>query len=242
VSDSSSSGWTDARCDFRLPTLALFLSAFAAGVVDALSLLRYGVFVANQSGNVVHLGMGLAGYRPAWQVNLASILAFGLGGVVGTLNRRSAAPGLLSPPARALLLVIAVNVAWAGLSRWLDGHGPIGIERAAALAAVGAFGMGILAVVFVQTFGVSTTTTYQTGTVLRTAQSIIDWMFSRRSDRRRTRLGSLLGLVALIGYAGGGAAGARVSPFLEGPFVLALLVLVALLAMVRGWRVPPAAG
>ena|SRR5690606_3332117 len=71
--------WQDTRSEFRFPLLALGLTTAVSGLVDAFTLLRYGVFTANQAGNVVQIGIGLGGKFPAWPAASASVAGFGVG-------------------------------------------------------------------------------------------------------------------------------------------------------------------
>ncbi|MGW0434367.1 DUF1275 family protein [Micromonospora sp. NPDC003197] len=230
---SDASRWQDAESEFRQPVLALALATGVAGYVDAFSLLRYGVFVANQSGSLIHLGMGLAGHFPGWPAALASIVGFGLGGGLAHLLRRRVESHRRAPPGPQLVVVIGVVLLWAGLEQALAvRHGQFGLAQRVPLAAVGAIGMGMHAVLFVRTAGVKTTTTYQSGTVLNTGENFVNWL--RHSDRRRSSNRRwLLGFVGTGCYAAGGGFGALVTPWPVWVFVGAVAGLVVLLGIVR---------
>jgi uncharacterized membrane protein YoaK (UPF0700 family) len=123
-----------------LPVLLLVLTA-ATGVVDAVSLLALGrVFVANMTGNVVFLGMALAG-APGFSLpaSVAALAGFLLGAFAGggVLRRRGGHRGRLLRDAGAaeLVLVAAALVLTATV--------PAGAVVMAALAALLAIAMGL---------------------------------------------------------------------------------------------------
>lgn len=218
----------DTAVEFRYPLLALALTTAVAGLIDAFTLLRYGVFTANQSGNVVHVGMGLSGRFPQWLVAAASIVGFGLGGVAaGRLRRLSAT----SPPVTELVGVITVLALWAMADILLDsGRGERRYQ--VLLAALAAVGLGLLARLFVRTAGVKTSTTYQTSTVLNATRALSEWIGSRGHSPDAARRW-MLGLVGIAGYAVGGAVGAVAQRSGAWVFVFAIAVVAALLAVVR---------
>jgi uncharacterized membrane protein YoaK (UPF0700 family) len=217
----------DATVEFRFPLVALALTTALAGLVDAFTLLRYGVFTANQSGNIVHVGMGLSGRFPEWLVALTSVASFGLGGVAAVRLRRFSPP---SPPVSELIGVIVVFALWATADILLDS----GRDRPQRilLAALAAFGLGLLAKLFVHTAGITTNTTYQTSTVLGAAQALADWIVRRGHSANAARRW-ILGLVGITGYAAGGAIGTIAQRSLAWAFVLALAVVTTLLALSR---------
>ena len=92
-----------------LPVLLLVLTA-ATGVIDAVSLLALGrVFVANMTGNVVFLGMALAG-APGFSLaaSVAALAGFLLGAFAGggVLRRRGGHRGRLLRDVGAAELVL----------------------------------------------------------------------------------------------------------------------------------------
>jgi uncharacterized membrane protein YoaK (UPF0700 family) len=98
-----------------LPVLLLIMTA-ATGVIDAVSILALGrVFVANMTGNVVFLGMALAG-APGFSLapSLAAMAGFLFGAFAGgaVLRRRGGHRGRLLRDAGAgeLVLVVAALV------------------------------------------------------------------------------------------------------------------------------------
>jgi uncharacterized membrane protein YoaK (UPF0700 family) len=123
-----------------LPVLLLVLTA-ATGVVDAVSLLALGrVFVANMTGNVVFLGMALAG-APGFSLpaSVAALAGFLLGAFAGggVLRRRGGHRGRLlrDVGAAELVLVAAALVLTATV--------PAGAVVMAVLAALLAIAMGL---------------------------------------------------------------------------------------------------
>lgn len=218
----------DTAAEFRYPLVALALTTALAGLVDAFTLLRYGVFTANQSGNIVHVGMGLSGRFPPWLTALASIVSFGLGGVAAVRLRRFSRP---LPPVNELLGVVVVLALWATADVLLDSGSRDRTHRIL-LAALAAFGLGMLAMLFLHTAGIKTSTTYQTSTVLNTAQALSDWI-SRRGRSAGAARRWMLGLIGIGGYAVGGGIGAVTQRSLAWVFVLAIAVVATLLAIAR---------
>ena len=88
----------DVYREFRQPLLVLALTTGIAGFVDAFAFLRYGAFVANQSGNAVLLGIGLAGRHGAWPESAASLIAFATGTGVVSHGTRGTEPVVAVPP------------------------------------------------------------------------------------------------------------------------------------------------
>ena len=123
-----------------LPVLLLVLTA-ATGVVDAVSLLALGrVFVANMTGNVVFLGMALAG-APGFSLaaSVAALAGFLLGAFVGggVLRRRGGHRGrLLRDVGAAELVLVAAALG-------LTATAPAGALVTAVLAALLAIAMGL---------------------------------------------------------------------------------------------------
>lgn len=119
----------------RLRTVVCLLGlTFATGIVDALSWLGLdGVFTANMSGNVLIVGMGLAGGQPAnWLASMIALACFVAGAAVCGVLQRHRPPGwtgfttlvfsgvgvcvlavgivtLLSPPARSSANTLVVT-------------------------------------------------------------------------------------------------------------------------------------
>ncbi|MGC4896625.1 YoaK family protein [Micromonospora sp. DT31] len=197
-------GPTDSFREFRHPLTALMLAVVVAGALDAFAFLRYGAFVANQSGNAVFLGIGPAGEHPAWPVSAASLVAFATSaGLVDLLRHRAR-------PAVAPLVDIVVTevgmAAWTVLNLVLA-YGRDGMGSRIALAAAGAVAMGSLTTVATRTAGVATPITYQSDTTAKTGERAARWLLGPHAGRARARRGTLLGLLALGSYTIGGALG-----------------------------------
>ncbi|MET8552025.1 YoaK family protein [Micromonospora zamorensis] len=194
----------DVYGEFRRPLLVLALTTGIAGFVDAFAFLRYGAFVANQSGNAVLLGIGLAGRHAAWPESGASLIAFAAG--TGMASQVRAARSRWSPSLRGLVWAVAALALWAVLNVLLH-HGRQGGLPRIALAAAGGFAMGALATLFVRTAGITTHITYQSGTVAKIGERVGRWLTGPDKGRKRARQGTFLGLLALICYATGGGIG-----------------------------------
>lgn len=172
--------------------------------------------------------MGLSGSFPDWPAALASIVGFGVGGVVGGQLRHALRR---SPPVPELVGVIVTVALWAVADLLLQSGSRERTQRVL-LAALGAVSLGMLARLFLRTVGVKTTTTYQTGTVLNAAQGLSDWIGHkgrRGSGARRWTLG-LLGIGC---YGGGGTIGAIAQRSPAWVFALTIAILTTLLATVR---------
>ncbi|MFF0469357.1 YoaK family protein [Micromonospora zamorensis] len=194
----------DVYGEFRRPLLVLALTTGIAGFVDAFAFLRYGAFVANQSGNAVLLGIGLAGRHAAWPESAASLIAFAAG--TGVVSQVRAARSRWSPSLRGLACAVATLALWAVLNVLLH-HGRQGGPPRIALAAAGGFAMGALATLFVRTAGITTHITYQSGTVAKIGERVGRWLAGPDTRRKRARQGTFLGLLALLCYATGGGIG-----------------------------------
>lgn len=194
----------DSYREFRLPLLVLAVSTFVAGLLDAFAFLRYGVFAANQSGNAVLLGVGLAGEYPAWPGAAASLVAFAAG--AGATSRLRAARGRRAPAARGLAAAVVTVWLWAALNVLFE-YGRGGPHPRVGLAAAGGFAMGCLATLFVRTAGIATTITYQSGTVAKTGERLAAWLTGPGVDRSAARRAALLGLLTLACYTAGGGVG-----------------------------------
>ncbi|MEV7331862.1 DUF1275 family protein [Micromonospora sp. NPDC093244] len=219
---------------FRAPLFALTTSIVLAGVVDGFAILRYGVFVGNQTGNVVFVGVGLAGHLPAWQSALASLVAFGLGGLLGAGLRRIPAAGPITPPTVELVVMLVLLVVWGLVDTGLDSGHDSSAERTL-LTALCALPIGILGGLVVRTSGVQTATSYQTGTLLRTTQGLAEWVFGR-GDTSRVRRLALIGLLCLVSYAVGGALGASTQDRPIRSFAIVWALALVMIALTLGRR------
>ncbi|MEV6813468.1 YoaK family protein [Micromonospora sp. NPDC051296] len=226
------SRWRLSEVDFHAPLFALVLGTGLAGVVDAFAFLRYKVFVGIQTGNVVFVGMGLAGHLPAWPSAVASLVAFGLGGLLGAGIRRIPAIGPITPPGMELFAMLVLLVVWGLVDRAL-GSGRDSLTERTVLTALCAFPIGILGGLIVRTFGVQTATSYQTGTVLRTTQGLADWVFGGGDTAGARRL-AMIGLLCLASYAVGGYVGAATQSRPISTFVILWALIVVMIALTLG--------
>lgn len=225
----TSDDWQDTRSEFRYPLVALALTAAVSGLIDAFTLLHYGVFTANQSGNIVHVGMGLSGSFPQWRAALASIVGFGVGGALaGPLRRARRRPR----PVGELVGVIVAVALWS-VADIVLASGSHDAAYRILLAALAAVGLGILAMLFLRIAGIKTTTTYQTSTVLNAAQGLSDWIGGKGRRGSVPARRWMLGLLGIGCYGAGGGAGALAQRSPAWVFALAISVLATLLATVR---------
>lgn len=202
---------------FRSPALALALLTVVAGFADGHALSRFDVFVANQSGNIVRIGMGLVGDYQAWQDALVSVIGFALGGVLGWwLTRLSTRYSWSLVHARLIATAVLV-IAWfiaAALS------GPVWL-----LALTAAAAMGVMAMVLTHVAGVRAQPTFQSANVLSSGVGLAEWL-TGESSQGRTLV--LVGGLTVVCYGVGGALGALTAS--GGP--AALLIVLAVLAVV----------
>ncbi len=212
----------DARSPFRLPVLVLVLLTLTAGFADGLALVRHDVFVANQSGNVVRIGMGAVGYYPAWPLALLSMAGFAVGSMLAWLLGRLARRRSWSVPRVRVLAVTTL------LACWALGTIAVGDTEGGFAAFFGASAMGVMATVLTQIAGVRAQTTFQSGTVLLSAQGLMDWI-SRDDDGSGRRL-AVFGALTLACYAAGGAMGALAAG--GGPASLLACVAALLVVLV----------
>ncbi len=147
--------------------------AVTAGFVDAVGFLRlFGVFAANQSGNLVLLGMAFASPvpPPAW-VSATSIFGFTAGAAGGAwlVGRR---PG--PHRARVLLaieLVLLIGLAAANATV-ADGDALLGGAALGTWLLVAAVAMGIQTETIRRAAGVAIATTYETGAMARIGEAL----------------------------------------------------------------------
>jgi len=181
--------------------------AVTAGFVDGVGYLRlFGAFPANQSGNLVLLGMAFASPLPppAW-VSATSIVGFTVGvafaaWLAGRLRPRHR-PRVLLTLELVLLVGLAVATAVVG-----DGESPFTGAARGALLFVAAVAMGIQTEVIRRAFGVTIATTYQTGSLARVGETV--GAMPRGSERQgATTTLVVLGAVVAC-YVAGAAVGA----------------------------------
>jgi uncharacterized membrane protein YoaK (UPF0700 family) len=216
------------RADAAALGVSVVLAAIG-GFVDAVGFARLlGVFPANQSGNVVFLGMAIGGASPApaWRTTTA-IVTFAIGTGAGFLlgrriGNRHKAPVLLAVELLLLLALIAV----AGP---VDDAVPAPGLEGAVLIVLASLAMGVQTEVIRHVAGVGVATTYQSGAVARIGEAMTGPLRGGDPPRRyATKLGILV--LVLVAYIGGAAAGASALGQWRWSFTVpgaALAVLVA---------------
>lgn len=217
------------------PLVAAVVLAAAAGVVDAQVYLGVvPVFVANMSGNLIHLGMatGEADWRVAG-ASLLALVAFAAGVMAATvhLDRRRrrghgpAASVLLATEA-ALLLLLAVAMQRSGL----EYSAQVRLE-AVPVIVVASFAMGMQAASLRNVGQVAVATTHGTGAVVRLAEKAV--LAARRADRaiehrRRRSIVVLFSVIAAYVAGAALAALAGASPLLMAAAAVAVGLVFAL--------------
>jgi uncharacterized membrane protein YoaK (UPF0700 family) len=223
--------------DGRGRATALLVSvvlAAIAGYVDAVGFGRLlGVFPANQSGNVIFLGMAIGGHgpTPGWRTATA-IVCFGLGAALGyvagrRLGARRRGPVLLGSELVVLLVVVAISgpLDQDQLGRGFSGWTLIALTSAA---------MGVQTEAIRHVAGVAIATTYESGALVRIGEVLSAPFRQGREARYAKPLGVLVGV--LLGYLGGAAFGASTI----GRWEWSLLVPCAVLAVFAvSWSVRP---
>lgn len=188
---------------------AMVLAA-VAGCLDAHLFLNVTeVFVANQSGNVVLLGMYVG--KQQWDAAggaATALLAFGIGVVGATLlhlhwedEHRDVRPDAILGAETVLLVALALWLAWAHPDQQptpSPGHYP--------LLLLGGIAMGLQTVVLGRVGSISVATTYESGSVVRLGQEAVMVRRSPSADRRRHHLAVLRVLGCVVGSYSAGAA------------------------------------
>jgi len=192
--------------------LACALAA-VAGFVDAHVYVHVApVFVANMSGNLIHLGVfvGLGQWGRATGSTLA-VLAF-LAGVIGAIvhhDRELRRAGRVRPD--ALLAVEAVLVLSLPLLRLLfdrSFHAQVRLADVPVIV-VASVAMGMQAAALRRVGAIAVATTYGTGAIVRIGEKVA--LAVRRADRTgdaRRRVTVAVLVIVLVSYVGGAAAAA----------------------------------
>jgi len=170
--------------------------SFSTGIYEAISFLTFGkVFTAFQTGNIVLLGVGIAGTGPPAGPNavtaIVSLAAFAAGAVVAmrilpTFDGNEAVPDddvfqvWERPVSIALGIALVLQVGF--LAGWMTTSSPA--RLAYLLVALGAFAMGLQmnAIRALQVPGVSTTAF--TATYIAFASGIATWSLTEPAVRR----------------------------------------------------------
>jgi uncharacterized membrane protein YoaK (UPF0700 family) len=214
------------------------LLAGLTGFVDAVAFERFlGVFVANQSGNAVFLGMAIGGspvstaWRPA-----TSMVGFALGIVVAQFVRRRVRGPRHVPRLGAWLLVceLALFVAVIVIAGPIDRVHLVSGGEGFVLIVLTSMAMGVQTEVIRHVAGTAVATTYQTGAIARMGEAITR-VLSRTTRLREEREVVVL-LLVLAAYVGGAAVGAASPGRWRWSMVLAAGLLAVLAAL---WWVAP---
>jgi uncharacterized membrane protein YoaK (UPF0700 family) len=222
----------------RVRDMALGVSVILAavtGYVDAVGFASFlGVFPANQSGNMVFLGMAIGGEAPTpgWRT-ATSIACFGLGAAVGFIAGRRLGnphrgPVLLGSELIVLLAVVAIT------GPIVQGHPEHGLPGWTVIALT-SWAMGVQTEAIRHVAGVAITTTYESGALVR-AGELIGAPFRQGKEPRYAKHLAVLGSV-ILAYLGGAAVGATAI----GRWRWSLLVPCAILSvLVAAWELRPA--
>ena len=187
--------------------LAIALAA-AAGFVDAHVYVNVTpVFVANMSGNLIHLGIFLGGddWKPAI-ATLVALVAFTTGIVVATIHHdRQVARSREVHPAFLLALESVLLI---GLTTWLLAA-PVALTTRPHPAdlpvlVIASMAMGIQAGALRRVGEIAVATTYGTGAIVRIGEKLV--LAARRADRssmhgRRVAIAVLA--IVLVSYVAG---------------------------------------
>lgn len=198
------------RTSLRETTIAVALASIT-GYVDAIGFTRlFGVFPANQTGNVVLFGIGLGepSFQDAWRPALSMgtfLVAVGVGMVLARhLPERRRMAMLTTIEAVALIGVATIAGDITGVTA------PLGGAEGVVLLVLAAFAMGIQTDVVRKAAAISVWTTFTTGAMVRMAEEATDEVLHpHRSTPGGRRVLAVLG--AVVGaYVAGAAAGTAV--------------------------------
>jgi uncharacterized membrane protein YoaK (UPF0700 family) len=206
------------------------------GFVDAIGFTRlFGVFPANQTGNIVLFGISIGdGVTGDWWRPGLAMLAFALGVAVAhrggrRIAARSRRPALLTIETLALATV-AVLAGDVQQRHQLHGATEVMVLTVAALA------MGLQTVLLGRVAGISVSTTFETGALVRLTETVDDFTAIRTTDAgRRT---ALVLAAIVVGYAAGAALGTATSRE-WGRALWIPVIVVAALALVATVRSRP---
>lgn len=208
--------------------VAIVLAA-VAGFVDAVGFNRlFGVFPANQSGNVAFLGMAIGGDSPAagWRCAV-SIAGFAIGAAAGFALGHRLAPRRKGPTLIVIELVLLLVVTVVAGSVGADD--PAGGFKGVVLITLGSLAMGIQTEAIRRVAGVGIATTYQSGAVARIGEATTALL---RQPTAGARLAAPLPILAavLVTYCGGAVLGATEPGRWSRPLALPCAVLAVLVA------------
>ena len=212
----------------RSPQIATaYVLTAVAGCVDAIAYTRIsGVFPANQSGNLILLGL-VAGGAPGTPMarTAAAIAAFALGVMAAARSSgglgRGRDPGLLLCRGRRHAPLLALLVG----ALPVDGA-PSTVDGARGILALVVLGlaMGVQTEVIGRVVGVGVSTTFETGALTRLAEQL------GRPGATDTRVVLVLAL-GVATYVAGAAAGASIAAHWSLPLTVPVAALAGLVAV-----------
>ena len=223
--------------DKRVRDMALALSVVLAAITGYVDAVGYasllGVFPANQSGNMVFLGMAIGGNgpTPGWRT-ATSIACFGLGAAIGfiagrRLGNRHRGPALLGSELLVLLAVVVIT------GPLVQDHPERGFTGRTVIALT-SLAMGVQTEAIRHVAGVAITTTYESGALVRVGE-MMSAPFRQGREPRYAKHLAVLGSV-ILAYLGGAAIGATAI----GRWRWSLLVPCAVLTvLVAAWELRP---
>ncbi len=154
----------DAEVVFRHPLAIVLLVTFVVGALDAVGFQQFGVFTANQAGNLVIVWTLLPDAPAAAGLALASIVGCGIGVTAVILARRAWSWLVTATGSRVLLVVAAVlifvaqrlgrSVSTSATASQVPGLGSAGWWSEAASISLIAFSIAVLGMVFISGGGV----------------------------------------------------------------------------------------
>jgi uncharacterized membrane protein YoaK (UPF0700 family) len=209
-------------------TVLLIVLTFGTGVVDAASYVGlHNVFTANMTGNVIFIGLGLAGHAgtPLGR-SLVALVGFALGALLAGRYLRPAVTGV-RVPGRVVHLLGTVAVVFATLTVasafWVPGQ--VGLDIATALFSI-AMGM--------QAGAARRIAVAEVSTVVVTSTFASLFADSRLGGGSRTRQARRLG--AILAMCGGACVGALLLHLsIWVPLALATLVAGAVTYHLNRW-------
>jgi len=214
---SPSAPHDDADQDFAAATFAIvMLLSATSGIVDAVAFSRFGVFVANQTGNLVIVSLSLAREQPV-QTQIASVLAlvtFTVGVFIAVLIRRALLRRLSQARTRVVMLsaeAALIALTGVGVVIW-------GTERFAYVAVVMlSLSQAIQAAVVTRIIGLAVQTVVINTALVQSAEA---WALGRRRA-------AAIAFGTPIGYLIGAFAGALLLRFPPPTALLSALVTAA---------------
>jgi uncharacterized membrane protein YoaK (UPF0700 family) len=175
---------------------------FSSGAVDAVSFVGLGkVFTAFETGNVVFLGLGLAGAGgPDVLRVLLSLLMFAAGVALATRVFAAFAPAEPWPPGATAALLTAVGVHAAFAALWISCGGHPSTALGDVLVSLWALAMGLQSRAILALGVTGVFTTAATATVIFLAKDLAD---PPRAETEPRRLAAMLGALVAGAAAGG---------------------------------------